>query len=108
MQANRRVTDAVMPSGDNIDFEVLAAQRRKIYAKVTAPDHWWPGLHMRQWIPAAATVLLVAGGLLVYKENHRSRMDNRISDAQLAQEVSKMAQDSEPPPTAPLQELFEE
>jgi hypothetical protein len=31
-----------------------------------------------------------------------------VSDAQLAQDVSQMAQDSEPPQTAPLQALFEE
>ncbi len=57
---------------------------------------------------AAATVLVLGGALLVYEETRQQAMQNPVSDAQLAQQVSSMAQDSEPQPTAPLQALFEE
>jgi hypothetical protein len=46
---------------------------------------------------------------LFYEQKHQRDLANdRVSDAQLAQDVSRMAQDSEPQPTAPLQALFEE
>lgn len=108
MQANRRNIEAAESSQD-VSFEFLAAQRRRIYSKVTQPVRWWSHFEVRRWVSAAATLLAVGGGLLLYEENHRQQlMDNKVSDAQLAQEVSSMAQDSEPQPTAPLQKLFEE
>ncbi len=107
MQASRRAIEAAESPG-NVGFDFLAAQRRRIYARLTQPVHWWSQFEIRRWVSAAATILAIGGGLLLYEENHRQQMMDKVSDAQLAQEVSSMAQDAEPQPTAPLQELFDE
>ncbi len=52
--------------------------------------------------------LLWQGGLALYQHGQvTSGVDSRISDAQLAQEVSQLSQGQEDPTTQPLQELFE-
>jgi hypothetical protein len=107
MQARRQAVDRTAPEGD-VSFDFLAAQRRKIYARLTEPRRFWSQGQLRRWASAAATILVLGGGLLVYEDHKQQSMDNKISDAQLAQEVSSMAQESEPQPTAPLQALFEE
>lgn len=91
------------------DFEFFAAQRRRIYRRIAEPAHWWQSAQLKAWASAAAGLLVFAGGLL-FVENHRSPQPAApaISDAQLAQDVGRMAEDSEPLPTAPLQALFEE
>lgn len=106
MQANRRAVEAV--SEEEVSFDFLAAQRRKIYARLTDGGSWWSRAQARRWAAAAATVLVIGGGLLVYEETEQQAMASKVSDVQLAQQVSSMAQDSEPQPTAPLQALFEE
>jgi hypothetical protein len=93
-------------SGTSSDF--LAAQRRKIYEKISQPVFWWSHLGLRRWAPAAAGLLVLAGGLLLFEEHRAPSVPDNISDAQLAQDVSRMAEDAEPPATAPLQALFEE
>lgn len=107
MRARRHVVEKHSVDED-ASFEFLAAQRRKIYAKLTEPRHFWSDGRLRRWASAAATVAVLGGGFLVYEDHRQQVMDNRVSDAQLAQEVSSMAQESEPQPTAPLQVLFEE
>ncbi len=109
MQARRGAVELNPSFQDEASFEFLAAQRRKIYGRLGEPIHWWSGHQLRRWASAAAMALVLGGGFVVYEQNHRQRvMDNRVSDAQLAQDVSLMAQDSEPQPTAPLQALFDE
>ncbi len=89
--------------------ELLARQRRRIYAKLAEPAHWWSETRMRRWASAAATLLVLGGGLMVYEEYHQQELvKDQVSDAQLADQVSSMTQDSEPQPTAPLEALFEE
>jgi hypothetical protein len=96
-------------SGDrDVTFEFLAAQRRSIYAKITAPVRWWSTLPVRRWTSLVATTLLLAGSIFLYEENRSHYTNTNLTDAQLAQEVSQMASDSEPQSTAPLQALFEE
>ena len=107
MQARRQAVE--MNSADeNSSFEFLAAQRRQIYARLTKPRHFWSQAQLRRWASAAGTILVLGGGFLIYEDHRQQVMDNKVSDAQLAQEVSSMAQESEPQPTAPLQVLFEE
>ncbi len=109
MQARRQAVELNPFSQEDASFEFLAAQRRKIYARVTEPSRWWSQTQLRRWASAAAMALVLGGGFVVYEQNHRQQMiDNKVSDAQLAQDVSLMAQDSEPQPTAPLQALFDE
>ncbi|MBV8070929.1 MAG: hypothetical protein JO270_13550 [Acidobacteriaceae bacterium] len=107
IQARR---DAVnFGSGDEIGHEFLAEQRRRIYARMAQPVRWWQEMAVRRWTSALATGGLLAAGMLYYESVQRPRRPvNEVTDAQLAQEVSSMAQDPEPAPTAPLQALFEE
>jgi hypothetical protein len=96
--------------GDGVTFDFLAAQRRNIYARLTAPTLWWSRLGMRRWATAAAAAVALTGGIVVYENSQQQSLEahNNISDAQLAQEISQIASDSEPQPIAPLQALFEE
>ena len=108
MQAARQTVE--LNSSDDVSFDFLAAQRRRIYAGLTGRMHWWPQLPLRRWASAAAVLSILGGALVLYQERiaQRPATDSKISDVQLAQEVSGMADDAEPQPTAPLQALFEE
>ncbi len=113
MQSVRRSIEQHEVVDDEISFEFLAAQRRAIYARLEKPVRWWSGLHARRWASAAAAVAVIGGGLAMFEEAHPfgSRQPvaaTKISDAQLASEVSQIADSGEPQPTAPLQGLFEE
>ncbi len=105
LKANRAAVEGV--SQPDVSFEFLAAQRRNIYARVAEPHRLWSRAGLRRWASAAATLLILGGGVVLY-ENRPHPADNQLSDAQLAQQVSNMAQDAEPQSTAPLQALFEE
>lgn len=109
MQSQRQAAERASSSED-VSFEFLAAQRRRIYEKITVPTPgWWPAMQVRRWVAGTAGLLVVAGGLLLIENRGRPPVaSNNISDAQLAQDVSRMAEDPEPPATAPLQALFEE
>jgi hypothetical protein len=50
-------------------------------------------------------VSVFAGSAVLY-EGHRREIAEARADAQLAQEVSQMSFESEPPATAPLKGLF--
>ena len=107
LEANRRGIESLAREEPSFDF--LAAQRRKIYARMAQREPWWASGAVRRWASAAVMALVLGGGVLVYEEREqRQAVENRVSDVQLAQEVSSMAQDAEPPSTAPLQGLFEE
>lgn len=89
-------------------FEFLAAQRRAIYERLEKPAPWWSALSSKRWASVAATALVLVGGVAVYQEKRPQPVtENQLSDAQLAQEVSRMSQEYEAQPTAPLQGLFE-
>lgn len=108
MRSQRQAVEAASSPSD-VSFEFLAAQRRRIHARVTEPVRWWSHLPLRRWTSAAAGIAVVAGGLLIVEHDRRQpAVPNNISDAQLARDVSRMAEDPEPPATAPLQALFEE
>ncbi len=107
MQANRRALD--MASSENLGFDFLAAQRRAVYARLTDPKSHWFYPQVRRWTSAAAALFVLGGGVLIYQQNRpQPAPPTTISDAQLAQQVDNLAQDSEPQATAPLQALFEE
>lgn len=95
-------------SSEELDSALLAAQRREIHRRIAEPVRWWSHLEPRRWAAAAVGLLVLAGGLLVFDEHRKPAPPNNISDAQLALDVSRMAEDPEPPATAPLQALFEE
>jgi anti-sigma-K factor RskA len=107
MQLQRQAIDRDS-SLDGVSHDLLAAQRRKIYERIAEPAAWWSRIQLRRWASAAAAVMVLAGGVLLVENNRKPAAPNTISDAQLAQDVSRMAEDPEPPATAPLQALFEE
>lgn len=97
MQASRIAVERP----EEVSFELLAAQRRNVYARVSQPVRW----NVRGWVSVAATVLVIAGGLIVYEQDHHKV---RVSDTQLALDASRMAADSVPDAAAPLKALFQE
>jgi hypothetical protein len=109
MQSHRQAAEELVSAPGDVGFEFLAAQRRKIYEKLTEPVRWWSQLQLGRWASAAAALLVLGGGLLIFEQDRKPpAVPNNISDAQLAQDVGRMAENSEPPATAPLQALFEE
>jgi hypothetical protein len=109
MQRQAIEADLNAPGHEEASYDFLMAQRRRIYAKLSQPANWWTGISVSRWAPAAAALLVLAGGVVVYDQRSRQVTVNRhMSDAQLAQDVSCMAADSDPPSTAPLRALFEE
>ncbi len=107
LEARRAGLNAV--SDTAVSHEFLAAQRRRIYARMAQPVRVWRYVQFRRWASVLATGTLLAAGLLYYENVHQQAdLRSQLSDAQLAQDVSSMAQDPEPSPTAPLQALFEE
>lgn len=109
MESRRAALDVAPTQHTEVSAEFLAAQRRQIYARIAQPVRWWSGANVRRLASATATLLVLAGGLMVYEEHHDQQLSKEsVSDAQLAAEVSSMTQDSEPSSTAPLQALFDE
>ncbi len=96
-------------SSEEVSFELLTAQRRQIYAKLTRLARWWSGYQLRRWASAGAALFVLGGSVLYYEEHQQQQVaNNMLSDVQLAQDVSNMSENSEAQPTAPLQALFEE
>lgn len=94
---------------EDVDLELLAAQRRRIYARLTAHAHWSARWQARRWASVAAMAVVLGGGALFYEEHEQQHLvKSRLSDAQLAQEVSFLAQNSEDVPAGPLEALFDE
>ncbi len=94
---------------EDVSAELLASQRRRIYARLTAPARWSSRWQVRRWVSAVAVAVVLSGSALYYEEHERQQAANSmLSDAQLAQDVSLMSQNSEAQPTAPLQALFDE
>ncbi|MBV9762851.1 MAG: hypothetical protein JO340_19990 [Acidobacteriaceae bacterium] len=109
MRSRREAVEKNSALAEDGDFEFLASQRRRIYRRISQPAPWWQVAQLKRWASAAAGLLVFAGGLLFIESHHHPQPPApAISDAQLAQDVGRMAEDSEPPPTAPLQALFEE
>lgn len=87
---------------------LLMNQRRRIYARLGQTSQPGCTLWNPRWISAAVTTMLLAGGLFVLeKQRHPIVSEDKISDADLALEVSSLSQSVEAMPVAPLQGLFE-
>lgn len=107
LRANRQTLEREAVGLDEVDFAFLAAQRRRIYARLQEPARRWWELSVRRWISAAATVVALGSSFVLFEQYQHRLMESKISDAQLALEVSRMSQDLEAQPMAPLQGLFE-
>ena len=109
MQAARRAVEANPSPAEHVPFDRLASQRRNIYARIEQLPHWELGLQIRRWAAATAMIALLGGGALMYERAHEQQaLQNKVTDSQLAQQVSQIASDSESGATAPLQALFDE
>jgi hypothetical protein len=106
MQAHRQSTEEYALREEAVSRDFLMAQRRQIYAKLARPESWFMGGLIRRWAPAAAALLVLSGGALLYEQKHRPASTDHVSDAELARDVSQMSQDPEAESTAPLQALF--
>ena len=88
-----------------IPNDFLAAQRKKIYARIERPSrkHWL-------WAPGLAAACALAIGVFVYHPAPKEQPQRHaeISDAQLFGEVYSMEQTLEPAAAAPARALFEE
>ncbi len=104
MRANRRSFEALRASDEDVTFEFLARQRRAIYAALGRKRSLFG---MGRWTSAVAMVAVVAGALIVTEERQQ-RDKHQISDAQLVEEVSRMAQDPTPTAVAPIEGLFQQ
>ncbi len=72
--ANRRASEMVRAVDEGVSFEFLAAQRRAVYEKLTAPSVWKSMLGWRRWAPITLTLALLAGGAAIYEERHMQQL----------------------------------
>jgi predicted anti-sigma-YlaC factor YlaD len=96
-----------LPVDDSVNEDLLAAQRRAVYARLEKPRQWWHAWPLGRTAAAAVMLIVFAGTFTVYQSRQREKAESR-ADAQLAQEVSQMSFESESPATAPLKGLFVE
>lgn len=104
---------AAVSTPQPVSSDFMAAQRRKIYARLGEESRT-----RMTWAPALAAVALVAIGVAVYRPlsapapgfaSHDSRpAQTEASDAQLFSEVYSMEQSMEPSVAAPIHTLFED
>ena len=98
-------TRAAAAENVELPVEFLAAQRKKIYARIERPSRkqWW-------WAPGLAAACALAIGIFMYHPVSQKQAERRaeISDAQLFGEVYSMEQSLEPAAAAPARALFEE
>ncbi|MGA8596115.1 MAG: hypothetical protein WB676_15465 [Bryobacteraceae bacterium] len=107
MQDARALSEAAAASSIQPSFEFLAAQRRRIYQRLSKPAQFG---FVRRFAPAVAASLAIAGGLLFFEQQHSdvSRPMVKPADTELVEDVGRTAMNPEPAPLAPLQALFEE
>jgi hypothetical protein len=119
MRRIRADINAQMTASEPVSTEFLAAQRRRIYARLgESPQTGW---RKAAWAPALAATALLAIGIAVYRPvpsqgtahvaSHMAggaqtapRPD--ADDAQLFADVYSMEQSSEPSVAAPIHTLF--
>jgi hypothetical protein len=100
---------------EELSMEALLVQRRAIYRKLEGHAGWRMALRFQKWAPAACALLMLGGGFAVWE--HRTAWPQQsqeqieranISDEQLADETSQIANDVAPDAAAPLRALFED
>jgi hypothetical protein len=113
MRAARNTIESLADDGVGSPF--LSAQRKAVYTKLEKHRGWSAALAPHRWISAACALLVFIGGLAIFehstqwKQSARQQISQaRISDAQLAEEASRVAESAEPQAAAPLRALFED
>lgn len=97
---------ASSPASSEVSSEFLAAQRRRIYARLEEPSRV-----DARWAPALAAAFLLALGALLYQPGYRAPVPvpspPELTDEQLFSDVYSMVQSAEPRAAAPIHALFE-
>jgi anti-sigma factor RsiW len=96
-----REMQAALAANPDVSSDFLAAQRRKIYARMGEQPR-----ANRAWAPALAAACLLAIGIVIYRPAAPLHTDSQ--DAQLFAEVYSMEQSTEPRAAEPIHALFEE
>lgn len=114
MQARRNSLDTQANHEADWSAEALAGQRRAIYAKIESRARWLSAVPFRRWAPAACALVALSAGFAAWEnrtapqqQSQAERMRAEVSDEQLAEQVSQIADRAEPDAAAPLQALFE-
>ena len=114
MRARRGLLDTQAFRNADLSTESLAAQRHAVYTKIERRAGWSWAVPFRKWTPAACALLLLSAGFAVWENrtgphapSQVERLRAEVSDEQLADEVSQMADRTEPAAAAPLEGLFE-
>jgi hypothetical protein len=92
------------PAGIEVSGEFLAAQRRAIHARLREKRHRFP----RVLVPVLVTLLLAAIMIVYRPAPEPPPAKEKISDAQLFDDVFRMVSDPEPSAVEPIRSLFEE
>jgi hypothetical protein len=101
-----------------VPVEVLAAQRRAIYARMEArPVAWWQApFSQKGFATGFAALLLIAGGLAFLRpapapapmaKNAAQVQQPEVSDAEFFAEIASVEQSTMPRAAAPIQALFQ-
>ncbi len=114
MRARRTFLDTQATNEADWSTEALAGQRRAIYAKIESRAGWLPPAAFRRWAPAACALIMLSAGFAAWENratppqpSQMERVRAEVSDEQLADQVSQIADRSEPNAAAPLEALFE-
>jgi len=104
LRRKREILASAVDLSREVSSDFLAAQRRKIYARLERPEPKRLG-----WAPALAMACLVAVGMLVYHPSTppTPQQHGEVSDSQLFSDAYSMDQSLEPSAAAPIHALFE-
>ena len=105
LQWKRERLAAAADLSTDVSSDFLAAQRRKIYARLEQPES-----KRLRWAPALVMACLVAVGMLVYHPATppTPKQHGEVSDSQLFSDAYSMDQSLEPSAAAPIHALFED
>lgn len=122
MRTARRTVENAYLAAHELPSALLAQQRRQILAQV---DRKIPAFGLfgpvGRWASALGAIVLLGSGIALFEaEQHSAAIEDpgqvasaqlanvKVTDAELAEDVSQVAGTPEPTATAPLQALFEE
>jgi hypothetical protein len=105
LRRRREILASAVDLSREVSSDFLAAQRRKIYARLARPEP-----KRLRWAPALAMACLVAVGMLVYHPATppTPKQHGEVSDSQLFSDAYSMDQSLEPSAVAPIHALFED